>query len=157
MIESSDVQIKKLALELLETTRFAFLTTLDSENLPHTRAMFNLRDKMNFPEITNMFENSKPFMMYFSTNTSSFKFKHISNNPNVSVLISRTDDFLGLTLNEKIEIIEDPVIKEGLWFNGSEKYYRLGKEDPDYTILRLIPNRLEWWGAGFKGKLDLIS
>ena len=150
-------RLKKLALELLETTRFAFLTTLDSENLPHTRAMFNLRDKTNFSEIAHMFENSKPFMIYFSTNTSSSKFTHISNNPHVSVLISRTEDFLGLTLNGKIEIIEDPIIKEGLWFEGSDKYYRLGKKDPDYTILRLIPHNLEWWGAGLKEKLDLID
>ncbi len=154
--EEEKIKVTKLGLQLIEESRFAFLTTLDEKGLPHTRSMFNLRGKSFFPDTQAVLEPYQSgFSIFFSTNQSSSKYQQILKNPIACVLIARPDDFLGLTLNGTLKIVEDLHIKKGLWFEGSEKYYRLGVTDPDYVVLQLIPSSLEWWGSGMKSKFDL--
>ena len=63
-------EAKKISLELMETSKAIYLTTIDSEGYPITRAMFNLRNKEQFPEFTDFFnELDSPFEIYISTNT----------------------------------------------------------------------------------------
>ena len=79
-------EIKKICLELMETTKAAYLTTIDSEGYPITRAMFNLRNKEQFPEFVDFYKGiENEFEIYISTNTSSSKYEHIKQNPKISV------------------------------------------------------------------------
>ena len=155
-VEDEKKKVTEIALKLLEESRFAFLTTLDEKGIPHSRSMFNLRGKSFFPDIQAAMEPFKNgFTLFFSTNQSSQKYQQILNNPTACVLITRPDDFLGLTLNGTLEIIEDPQIKKAMWYEGSERYYYLGVTDPDYILLKLNPSSLEWWGSGMKSKFSL--
>jgi len=43
-------EVKKSALTLISESKAAYLTTIDSDGFPITRAMFNLRNKEQFPE-----------------------------------------------------------------------------------------------------------
>jgi general stress protein 26 len=133
-------EVKRLSLELMGSSKAAYLTTIDLEGYPITRAMFNLRNKEQFPEFTGFFERlENKFEIFISTNTSSSKIEHIKKNPKISVYYCEPEDFKGVMFNGDVEIIDDLEIKKQIWLDWWTKYYHEGLEDPDYTVLRLEP------------------
>ncbi|HEY9247404.1 MAG TPA: pyridoxamine 5'-phosphate oxidase family protein [Candidatus Methanoperedens sp.] len=131
---------RQLSLELMEKAEAAILTTIDAEGFPHTRAMFNLRKKEQFPGLLGLFQkHSRDFLVYFTTNTSSSKITQIRNNPKASVYYCKPDEWRGLMLSGEAKIITDKKVKEDLWQDGWRMYYQGGVHDPDHTILCLRP------------------
>ena len=62
-------EVKKSALKLIEESKAAYLTTIDSDGFPITRAMFNLRNKEQFPELLRndlifFWKNKMNFLIY---------------------------------------------------------------------------------------------
>lgn len=41
-------------------------------------------------------------------------------------------------LTGEIEVLSDIESKKRLWWDGCERFYPLGVEDPDYSVLRFI-------------------
>jgi len=149
-------KVKKECVELIEQSKAAYLTTIDHEGNPITRAMFNLRNKKQFPEFSKIFENQKDqFLIYISTNTSSSKVSHIKENPAINVYFCDPDDFKGVMLGGSVEIIEDMNIKQKIWLDWWTKYYPQGLNDQDYTLLSLNPNTLRYYYKLDQIKLDL--
>lgn len=139
-------EVKKLSLGLMETSKAAYLTTIDMEGFPITRAMFNLRNKEQFPEFSNFFASlDNEFEIYISTNTSSSKTSHIKTNPKICVYYCEPEDFKGIMFGGQVDMIQDTNIKKNLWLNWWTKYYPQGLEDPDYTLLRLKPKVAEFY------------
>ncbi len=133
-------EARRLALELMERSEAAYLTTIDCDGFPQTRAMFNLRRVEQFPDLSGLFDKHRDdFLIYFTTNTSSSKVDQIKTNPRVSVYYCKPGEWRGLMLGGEIEIITDKKIKEKIWQNGWEMYYPDGAYDPDYTVLCLRP------------------
>ena len=50
-------EAKKLGIKLMEESKAAILTTIDKVGSPITRAMFNLRNKEQFPEFSEVFKS----------------------------------------------------------------------------------------------------
>jgi len=149
-------ELKKASLELMEISEAAYLTTIDQNGFPFTRAMLNLRNKEQFPPLAEMFgKHNSGFLIYFTTSTSSSKIVQIKANPNVSVYYCNPEEFHGLMLSGRIEIDTDPAIGKTLWQDGWEKFYPEGADDPDYTVLRLLPNLARGWyqAASFEFKM----
>jgi general stress protein 26 len=139
-------EVRKTSLELMESSKAAYLTTIDSEGYPITRAMFNLRNKEQFPELSEFFsEQDNEFVIYISTNTSSSKIDHIRKNPKISVYFCEPEDFKGIMLGGEAETIDDIEIKQKLWLDWWTKYYTKGLEDPDYTLLKLNPKTARFY------------
>ena len=139
-------EVRKTSLELMERSKAAYLTTIDSEGYPITRAMFNLRNKEQFPELSEFFsEQDNKFIIYISTNTSSSKIDHIQKNPKISVYFCEPEDFKGIMFGGEAETIDDIEIKQKLWLDWWTKYYTKGLEDPDYTLLKLIPKTARFY------------
>lgn len=139
-------EVKKLSLELMENSKAAYLTTIDSEGYPITRAMFNLRNKEQFPEFSDFFSKQKnKFVIYISTNTSSSKIDHIKKNPKIAVYFCDPEDFKGVMFGGEVEIIEDMDIKRKIWLDWWTRYYPEGLEDPDYTLLQLLPKTAQFY------------
>jgi general stress protein 26 len=139
-------EVKKLSLELMTASKAAYLTTIDSEGYPITRAMFNLRNKKQFPEFSEFFGGlENEFEIYITTNTSSSKTEHIKNNPKISVYYCEPDDFKGIMFGGEVEVITDMNIKKQIWLDWWTRYYFKGLEDPDYTLLRLRPKMAEFY------------
>ncbi|MFX1387070.1 MAG: pyridoxamine 5'-phosphate oxidase family protein [Promethearchaeota archaeon] len=139
-------EVKKLSLELMETAKAAYLTTIDSSGYPITRAMFNLRNKEQFPEFSEFFAGlDNKFEIYISTNTSSSKTEHISKNPKICVYFCDPEDFKGIMFGGEVEVIDDMEIKRKIWLDWWTKYYFKGLEDPDYTLLRLSPKTAQFY------------
>ncbi|MFQ6083395.1 MAG: pyridoxamine 5'-phosphate oxidase family protein [Candidatus Aminicenantia bacterium] len=136
----NDKEARRLSLELMEIAEAAYLTTIDRDGFPQTRAMFNLRRKEQFPGLSELFDKHQDdFLIYFTTNTSSLKMDQIKKNPAVSVYYCKPNEWRGLMLGGMIEIVTDPDLKKAIWQEGWEMYYPGGVDDPDYTILRVFP------------------
>ncbi|MFX1325019.1 MAG: pyridoxamine 5'-phosphate oxidase family protein [Promethearchaeota archaeon] len=138
--------VKSLSLELIETSKAAYLTTIDEEGYPITRAMFNLRNKEQFPEFSDFFtKQENKFDIFISTNTSSSKVDHIKKNPKISVYFCDPDEFKGVMFGGEVEIINDMKIKRKIWLDWWTKYYFQGVGDPDYTLLKLNPKNARFY------------
>ena len=132
------------SIELMGLSEAAYLTTIDNDGFPETRAMLNLRNKSNYPNLIEFFDNANnDFLTYFTTNTSSGKILQIMANPNVCVYYCLPNEWRGLMLQGKIENIIDIDIKKAIWQDRWTMYYPQGIEDPDYSILRLEPSKLK--------------
>lgn len=137
---------KRLSLELMSIAEAAYLTTVDRQGFPHTRALFNLRNREQFPGLQRLFrEDLDDFAIYFTTNTSSQKVEHINRSRKVSVYYCLPGEFRGLMLGGEIEIVTERCAKEAVWNSGWEKYYPTGVHDPDHTVLCLRPTFAEYY------------
>jgi general stress protein 26 len=133
------VEAKNISLELMESSKAAYLTTIDSVGYPITRAMFNLRNKEQFPELSEFFTNQdNKFVIYISTKSSS-KIEQIKKNPKVAIYYCEPEEFKGVMFGGDAEIIDDIELKKKIWLEWWTKYYSEGVEDPDYSLLKLNP------------------
>ena len=130
----------KLILNLMSESKACCLTTIDTDGFPETRAMLNLRNREMYPLLVPFFEkHHSDFLVYFTTNTSSGKMSQIRKNPNVCVYYSIPDEWRGLMLGGKIEVVDDIKIKQMLWQKEWTMYYPGGPTDPDCAFLCLKP------------------
>ncbi len=149
-------EIREMCLNLLETGWPAYLTTVDEKGFPQTRAMFNLRNKERFPKLIPLFDkHQEDFTIIFSTNTSSTKITDIRFRPAVSVYYCNPDEWKGVMFGGEIEIVDDLELKKTLWHEGWERYYPKGYDDPDHTILRMVPNVAKGWAGSMTFRLEL--
>ncbi len=136
----------KLSIGLMEIAEASYVTTIDPEGFPQTRAMFNLRRKEQFPGLAALFKNHQDdFLVYLTTNTSSPKIAHIRKNPKVSIYYCKPVEFRGLMLSGQMEIVKERAEKENVWQKGWEMYYPGGVHDPDHTVLRLQPREANYY------------
>lgn len=134
----------RYSLNLMTVAKAAYLTTIDINEYPETRAMLNLRNADKYPGLTKFFSKYKADLTtYFTTNTSSPKIKRIRENPKACVYYSKPDEWRGLMMAGRLEIVEDAELKKSLWQSNWTMYYPGGVEDPDYAVLRLRPAFLQ--------------
>jgi len=133
-------EAKEISLELMNTSKAAVLTTIDSEGFPITRAMFNLKNEEQFPEFSEFFNKQENrFTIYISTNTSSSKVDHIKENSKISVYYFDPEEFKGVMFGGEVEIVNDMDLKSKIWLDWWDRYYPEGLKDPDYTLLKMNP------------------
>ena len=143
-----EIEAKQLSLELMETTKAAYLTTIDSNGFPHTRGMLNMRNKDRYPHLIPLFrDHREDFLIIFSTNTSSAKVRQVKENPKGAVYYSHPEKTQGVMFGGEIEIVLDPELKRAIWTDDMVKYYPSGYDDPDHTILRLRPRMAKGWNG----------
>jgi general stress protein 26 len=127
-------------LALLEEARPAYFTTVDREGYPHTRALFNLHNKAQWPGLAPFLGRERDaFVLYFGTNMSSAKVAQARAHPQVAAYYCDPAGYRGLLLQGRAEAVADLAVKRALWCEGWEKYYAGGAEDPDYIVLRVRP------------------
>ena len=149
-------EVKKEGRMLMETSKAVYLTTIDSGGFPITRAMFNLRNREQFPEFIEFFSKEEnEFAIYIGTNTSSSKYLHIKENPKIAVYFCDPDEFKGIMFGGKIDIVEDLEIKQKIWLEWWTKYYPGGVEDTDYNLLRLAPKNARFYHKLHKINIEL--
>ena len=77
---------------------------------------------------------------YFSTNTSSMRVKQYQNNPNASIYFYHKGlvKYVGVMLIGKMEVLTDQETKNMIWKKRDTIFYKNGKTDPDYCVLKFI-------------------
>lgn len=124
------------------------VSTLDPDGAPSTRAMFNLRRQAAFPSLAPLFaEHEQSLLVYLATNTSSEKVRHLRRDPRVSLYFCLPESFHGVMLSGEAVFEPGLAIRRALWQPGWEIYFPAGVEDPDFTVLSLLPRRVRGWLA----------
>lgn len=148
-------EIREMCLNLLDTAWPAYLTTVNEEG-PQIRPLFSLRNKKWFPKLIPFFDQHREdFMILFTTNTSSTKVADIRARPAAAVYYCNPDDWKGVMFGGEIEIVDDLELKKDLWQEGWERYYPKGYDDPDHTVLRLVPTVAKGWTGSMTFRLEL--
>ena len=152
--------INQACRDVMRESEALFLTTLDEEGAPSTRAVFNLRREEQFPSLRGLFRaGDADLLVYVSTNTSSLKVQHIRRDPRVALYYCIPRTFHGVMLSGRVAEIDDQNVKDAIWQPGWEIYFPTGRRDPDYTILRLLPTRVRGWlgNQSFDTRLDEVA
>ena len=144
----NEKELRAACLELMATAEAVYISTVEADGYPRIRAMLNLRNRSQYPDHVHLYDgHDDDFMVYVSTNTSSRKRKEIEANPRIGLYYCKPTAFFGMSLVGDVEVVEDPKIKEAVWVDGWEVYFRTtGRpDDPDYTLLRLYPKSARGW------------
>ena len=116
--------IEKTIAKLIDKQGVSFISSVDSEGFPNTKAMLPPR----------MVEGIKTF--YFTTNTSSMRASQYKANPKACIYFCDGLSFQGVMLKGMMEVLEDSASKEMIWQEGDTMYYPKGVTDPDYCVLK---------------------
>lgn len=152
----SDNDIHNQCLMLMESSSTCELTTIDANGFPCTTCMNNLRNKILYPDLVDLFKNQdNDFIIYMSTANQSDKMARMQANPKVSVYFCDVEKFHGLMLGGEIEIVTDRQLKNKIWQKGWRMYYPGGPEGPEYGIIKLIPAIAKGWSCTGKFEFKL--
>lgn len=127
---------------------FAFLSTVNKDSFPETRAMMNLRNEKKFPNLRKYFSDG--FVCYFSSNTASQKLNHILDSDKASVYYVNTETFEGLLMKGSLAIVKDKELKNAFWHDNWAQYYKGGINDPDYSLLKFTPAQYKYYNGNFE-------
>ena len=116
--------VKELIGQMADALPIAFISSVDNEGYPYTKAMLSPRER----------EGIKVF--YFTTNTFSLRVAHYKTNSKASIYFCDTDGFKGMMLRGTMEVLTDAASKERIWRDGDEQYYPGGVTDPNYCVLK---------------------
>ena len=125
---------KQQIFEFISEQKTAFLASVDGQGYPVIRAMLAPR-KIDGNDI------------YFSTNTSSNKVKQFTENNKACVYFYKRGKFKyqGVTLTGDMQICTDQQTKDMIWRFGDTLFYKQGKTDPDYCVLKFTCRKAEYY------------
>ena len=116
--------VKDLIAMMADTLPITFISSVDEEGFPCTKAMLSPRVR----------EGIKTF--YFTTNTFSLRVAHYKANPKASIYFCDAEGFKGMMLRGTMEVLTDAKSKEMIWREGDTQYYPGGVTDPNYCVLK---------------------
>lgn len=109
---------------MLDKQSICYISSIDSDGFPNTKAMLKPRKRNGIKEI------------YFSTNTSSLKVQNYKKNKKACVYLCDKRFYRVIMLKGYVEVLEDQESKDMIWQIGDTMYYKKGKTDPDYCVLK---------------------
>lgn len=114
--------------KFIDRQKVSFICSVDSESFPNVRAMLKPRKRISLREF------------YFSTNTSSAKVQQYRHNSKASIYFYHKGliKYTGVMLKGRMEILTDQATKDSIWRAGDTIYYKEGKTDPDYCVLKFV-------------------
>lgn len=116
--------IEKTIGNMLDKQSICYVSSIDCDGFPNTKAMLKPRKRNGIKEI------------YFSTNTSSLKVQNYKNNNKACVYLCDKRFYRGIMIKGYVEVLEDQESKDMIWQFGDTMYYKKGKTDPDYCVLK---------------------
>ncbi len=116
------------ALFLVDRSGIVMLGTNGDQGSPNIKAMLKM-------------ENEGLRTVWLSTNTSSRRVEQLRHDPRACLYFIDMEKWMGVMLVGQVDLLQDTESRQRLWREGFEKYYALGIDDPDYTVLRF---RAQW-------------
>lgn len=131
-------QIKTIE-NLIDKQSTAFLSSVDADGFPNTKAMLapRLREGLR--------------VFYLTSNTSSMRAAQYRQNPKACLYFCDRRFFRGVMLLGTVEVLTDAAAKELIWREGDTMYYPLGVTDPDYCVLRFTAHQGRYY-SNFKSE-----
>lgn len=123
---------KEKLFEFIAKQKTAFISSIDENGFPMTRAMLAPRE-INGNEI------------YFTTNTSSKKVGQYQKNNKACIYFYERGRFKyqGVTIIGTMEVCTDQATKDRIWRFGDKLFYKQGVTDPDYCVLKFTAQAAE--------------
>lgn len=130
-------QMKEEIKSLIEKAKNAYVSSVDENGYPNTKAMFALHhDGLG--------------VHYFSTNLSSMRASQFKLNPKACIYFCNEKTYQGIMLIGKMEICTDRYHKELLWREGFERYYPKGVLDEDYCVFKFTAEKGRYYPGSSK-------
>ena len=125
---------KEKLFEFIKKQKTAFISSVDEQGFPVTRAMLSPRE-IDGNDI------------YFSTNTSSIKVKqYLANNKTCVYFYKRGKiKYQGVSIKGEMQVCTDQETKNKLWRLGDGFIYKKGVTDPDYCVLKFKCRTAEYY------------
>mgnify|MGYP001001701314 FL=1 len=123
------------ALTLADRSGIVMLGTNGDDGVPNIKAMIKM-------------ENEGLKTVWLSTNTSSRRVAQLLRDPRACLYFVDMEKWMGLMLVGEVEVLQDAESRQRLWREGFERYYPLGVNDPDYTVLRFTARQGNYYHAG---------
>lgn len=138
-------ELIKVAKELIECCDSYYLSTFNKKyNSAETRAMANVRSKELFPKNADLFTEDD-LSNYIITAMSSDKITQFKENKIISLYFFCPKIKKSLTLFGTTEMIYDKELKNRLWVDTWAEYFKLGVDDPEYTVIKFIPKTAKYF------------
>ena len=127
-------QIKTIG-NLIDKQSTAFLSSVDADGFPNTKAMLapRLREGLR--------------VFYLTSNTSSMRAAQYRQNPKACLYFCDRRFFRGVMLLGTVEVLTDAAAKELIWREGDTMYYPQGVTDPDYCVLRFTAHQGRYYST----------
>lgn len=119
------MNLKRLE-SFINKRKVSFIGSVDENGFPNIKAMLKPRHHNGLKEF------------YFSTNTSAMRTRQYLQNPNASIYFYRKGliKYEGVMLIGEMEVLTDQATKNRLWRKGDILFYKGGRTDPDYCVLK---------------------
>lgn len=129
--------IEKTFGNIIDKQKVCYISSIDNDGFPNTKAMLRPRKRNGLKEI------------YLSTNTSSLKVYNFRNNSKACLYFCDKRFYRGLMLKGNVQVLEDQETKNMIWKIGDTMYYKKGKTDPDYCVLKFTTSSIRYY-SNFK-------
>lgn len=120
--------------EIVEALDIAMLTTLDGRGNLHTRPMANQEADENGD-------------IWFFTDKDGSVAKNVKANPRLSLGYSNASSRYAAIVG-KGEMVSDPGMIAEKWSEDMKAWFPKGKSDPNLVLLKVTPDKGEYWDAG---------
>jgi len=121
--------------DFMKRYRYSKLITMVPDGTPHGRMMTHL------PPGDDM-------VIWYATGRQSNKVREIKKNPNVSVFIDHPTDHMSVSILGKAEIVTDTRRRKKYWQDAWSFFWPDGPNDPDYCLIKITPNKIEYLDPG---------
>lgn len=124
------MDLKRLE-RFIDKRKVSFIGSVDEAGFPNIKTMLKPRQHNGLKEF------------YFSTNSSAMRTGQYLQNPNAGIYFYRKGliKYEGVMLVGKMEVLTDQETKDKLWQKGDTLFYKGGKTDPDYCVLKFTAEK----------------
>ncbi len=122
-------ELVEVALELLRTNPYGFLTTVD-DGRPHTRLVQHVGV-------------DDDGTVWIGTSPASRKAAEVSRGPHVSYAVEDRAAFAYVCLQADAEVVDDVAERVARWEEGLKSFFPDGPAGNDFVLIRLTPHMVE--------------
>ena len=95
--------------------------------------------------------------MWFFTKASSYKVDEIEESKKVSIAITNESSNNYLMIHGTATLVNDKTKMKELWSAIMKAWFPLGLDDPDMTLIKVVPNEVEYWDSSSSKMVVLFN
>ncbi|MDR0755444.1 MAG: pyridoxamine 5'-phosphate oxidase family protein [Puniceicoccales bacterium] len=129
--------VKKEIIEVIKARETVFVSTINLNNFPETRALDNVLNR----EIDDKLE------IYFISDSNSPKVQQFKKNNRASSYCYVTGSWKNMILFGNLELVADKSLKDKLWREEFSQHYKNknGKDDERYGVFKFAPTGYKYY------------
>jgi general stress protein 26 len=129
------IDAREIAIEVIRASEVAFVSTINFDNFPETRALINILNK----------ELDEKLEIYFVSDINSPKIEQLKRNSRASLYYYASEIMKNMILFGDLKIVTEKSLKDKLWQDSFLEYYKDGKDDKSYCVLKFIPTGYKYY------------